>query len=71
LKQNANYACTVDAPFFASDSMIIGRFESAGFSNVQRDATDAQNRRYTGTWAGPDQDNVDLPSQVKTVLVWE
>ena len=71
LKQGTQYACTVDQPFYAPDSVVISRFVSAGFINVQRDKTDTTQHRYTGTWGQPDQADVSLPSQVLMVLEWD
>lgn len=71
LKQGSSYACTVNQPFFIPDSTVISAFTAQGFSNVQRDTTDANDARYTGTWAGPDEEGVTLPERVKLVLEWQ
>jgi hypothetical protein len=55
----------------ATPDMITSKFTAVGFTNVSVDDSDASNPRVLGTWPLPDQDNVDFPSEVKTVWEWE
>ena len=55
----------------ASVAAISAKFTDAGFINVTVDDQDAGNPRANGTWGLPTQSNVQLPSEVQTVWVWE
>lgn len=67
LQQGQRYRATVTLGFFekaASDDMIKGKLEDAGFSNVTITRISSSERIAEGVWPGASQ-SVDLPSQIK------
>lgn len=72
LKQNSQYYADLHLSWLerqaATPNMIVQKFEDAGFANV---AVLGDLSRATGTWGQPDQNDVELPSQVARVCVWQ